>query len=336
MAAIPTTMRAVQWTTTKGGIEKNLSVNPTAPLPKQASSLPEGHTLVKVAYTTVNPVDHKFPDHLPFLFSKPSIPCLDFSGIVHSTANSLFKPGDRICGRTSPLTNGALADYLVVVSKSCIPVPAAIDLKTAACLGTVGLTAYQSLEPYIKTGSRVLINGASGGTGTFGIQIARALGAVHVTAVCSGANAEFCKSLGADKVVDYKTEDVVATLRATGMMYDHVVDNNSLKLFDSCEAFLKPDGTYLTIAASPSLAVLLDVAKAMLLPAFLGGVRRPFKMLATTDDVQALTKIAHWVAGGTVKVIVGDELDMSEAGSAFAKFKAGGTRGKMVIKVGGE
>lgn len=219
---LPDTMRAAQWTTTSGGIDKNLRLNPAAALPRNAHSLPKHSTLVKVAYATPNPVDYKLAETLPFIFSKPAIPCLDYSGVVVDSTLPHLKTGELVFGKTEPPAFGALAEYLVVDKEGCVPLPDDVSLKDAACVGVVGLTAYQCLAPYVKEGGKVFINGGSGGTGTFGIQIAKALGC-QVTTTCSGPNVELCKSLGADAVIDYRSEDPVAALKRAGKQYDLVV-----------------------------------------------------------------------------------------------------------------
>lgn len=139
---LPSTMRASQWTTASGGIEKNLKLNTDAPLPKKAKSLGAGQTLVKVAYTTVNPVDFKLAEFFPFVFSKPATPCLDFSGQVAATTLPHVKAGDLVLGKAGPSSYGAAAEYLVVGKDSIAPLPNNVPLDQAACVGVTGLTAY--------------------------------------------------------------------------------------------------------------------------------------------------------------------------------------------------
>ena len=269
---LPATMRASQWTTTHGGIEKNLKMNPTAPLPKNANNLPADHTLVKVLYTTPNPVDYKLADTLPFIFSKPATPCLDFAGRVVATTLPHLKPGELVFGATAPPVFGAAAEYLIVGKSQLAPIPDGVDPKDAATMGIVGLTAYQTIAPFVKAGSKVLINGGSGGTGTFGVQIAKALGC-EVTTTCSGANVDLVKSLGADKVIDYRSEDVLTSLKRSGTQYDLIVDNvfATPDLYWNAHHYLKPSGHFVTIAGSPSINSIVTMAKIFLWPRVLGG-----------------------------------------------------------------
>ena len=122
-STLPTTMKAMQWTTTSGGIEKNLKFNSEATLPKDAKSLPKNSTLIKVAYTTLNPVDHKLAEN-PLMstlwFSKPAIACADFSGTVVETTLSHLKPGDKVFGKSDPPIFGALGEYMMVYGSEAI------------------------------------------------------------------------------------------------------------------------------------------------------------------------------------------------------------------------
>ncbi|KAK3068199.1 hypothetical protein LTR53_014428 [Teratosphaeriaceae sp. CCFEE 6253] len=335
--AIPSTMRASQWKTTKGGIEHNLALNPSAPLPKNAHALPKDSTLVKVAYSTPNPIDYKLADMLPFIFTKPATPCLDYAGTVVATTLAHLKPGEAVFGKTEPPAFGALAEYIVVGKAGCVPVPNGVSLKDAACVGVVGLTSYQSIAPYVKPGDKVLINGGSGGTGTFGIQIAKALGC-YVTATCSGANVELCRRLGADEVIDYRANDVLASLKRSGRQYDLIYDCvfATPALYWQSQHYLKPTGTYLTIAGSPSVGNILDLLKVFLWPAVLGGGQRKFAFHTVASKPVDFEAIAKMMAEGQVKAVIEREFTLEQAGEAFAHLKSGRTKGKLVIEVAGE
>ncbi|KAI6823810.1 NAD(P)-binding protein [Hortaea werneckii] len=334
---LPLNMRAAQWHTTSGGIEKNLELNTEAATPKNAGSLPADHTLVKVLYSTPNPIDYKVADTLPFIFSKPATPCLDFAGKVVATKLPHLKPGEMVFGKTEPPAFGCLGEYVVVGKEGVVPLPPDVDPKQAACVGVTGLTAYQCIVPFAKPGNKIFINGGSGGTGTWGIQIAKAIGC-EVTTTCSGANVELCKSLGADKVIDYRSEDVLSSLKRSGTQFDLVVDNvfPGPEMYWACPSFLKESGRYITIAGTPSVGSILDLLKVFLWPSFLGGGQRPFQFVMVQSSAEQYVQIGKWMEEGKVKAVIEQEFRLDEAGKAFERLKSGRTRGKLVIKVAGE
>jgi NADPH:quinone reductase-like Zn-dependent oxidoreductase len=337
---LPSTMRAVQWTSITGGIEKNLEVNTTAPVPTLPTKSTEPSTLVKVAYSSINPVDYKLPEFAVFRalkMSTPAIPAGDFAGTVVQTTLPGLKPGDLVFGRSDPPDFGALAEYVVVNGReNVVKLPKGVSMQEAATLGVAGLTAYQCIAPYTKEGSKVFINGGSGGTGTFGIQIAKILGC-RVTATCSGANVELCQSLGADEVIDYRTTDVVRHLQRQGTQYDLLVDNvGSLELYWSAHDYLKADGLYINIAGTATLAHVVNVLKVSYTPAWLGGGQRAAMFLRRKSNADDFAKIAQWIAEGRLRPVVEKVYGLDEAGEAFARLKAGRSKGKLVIKVAGE
>ncbi|KAG7104811.1 Quinone-oxidoreductase like protein [Verticillium longisporum] len=212
-------MKAWQFTA-HGPITKTLRLATDVPRP-DAASLQPGQVLVKVASAGLNPVDYKMPElglAARAMFSFPKIPCGDLSGTVVAIGEGVegLKAGDHVVGWLKPFSSaGALSEYAVLDKESCVRLGDGADLDEAAGALTTGLTALQSIQPYVKAGDRVFINGGSGGTGTHGIQIAKLLGC-HVTVSCSTAKVDFCRGLGADEVIDYKKEDVVASLIKQG------------------------------------------------------------------------------------------------------------------------
>lgn len=139
---------------------------------------------------SLNPVDYKLPE-LPLIgrlaIPKPATPGLDFSGtIVLSTPTSRLQPGTRVFGKLEPKQQfGTLGEYVVGSSEGTVAVPGGIGMAEASTLGVCGLVTYQALTRHVREGMRVLVNGGSGGTGTFAVQIAKALGA-EVVVTCSG------------------------------------------------------------------------------------------------------------------------------------------------------
>ena len=329
-------MRASQWTTNADGIERDMKLNKEAPLPKNASSLPAGHTLVKVAYSTVNPFDYKVaetPVVGQHILTKPSTPGLDFAGTVVETKRTDLKAGDRVFGRTDPPIFGCLAEYVVVREAGIFPVPEGVSLRDASTAGIADLAAYQSIIPFINSESSVFINGGSGGTGHFGIQFAKAAGC-HVTTTCSSSNIPFCKQLGADEVVDYTQVDLISELKQRCKQYDLIVDNvfNNRDLYWQCHHYLKPAGTFAT-PGDTKPAALKDLALAHVLPGWLGGGQRKFAFIRNEPNQKDFEQIAKWMQQGKVKPFIQEEYSLEDAGKAYEKLKSGRTRGKIVVKV---
>jgi NADPH:quinone reductase-like Zn-dependent oxidoreductase len=337
---LPSTMRAVQWTSITGGIEKNLNVNTTAPVPAVPTNSTGPSTLVKVAYSSINPVDYKLPELSVFRalkMSTPAIPAGDFAGTVVHTNLPGFSPGDQVFGRSDPPYFGALAEYVLANGReNVVKLPEGVSMQDAATLGVAGLTAYQCIAPYIKEGSKVFINGGSGGTGTFGIQIAKILGC-RVTTTCSSANVELYRALGADEVIDYKTTDVVKHLQRQGSQYDLLVDNvGSLEVYWNAHDYLKADGLYINIAGTATLAHVVNVLKVSYLPAWLGGGQRAAMFLRRESNADDFAKVAQWIAEGKLRPVVEKVYGFDESAEAFARLKTGRSRGKLVVKVAAE
>ncbi|ETN36316.1 uncharacterized protein HMPREF1541_08593 [Cyphellophora europaea CBS 101466] len=332
--SVPSTMKAAR-RVGNGYLADSLQVDTDVPWPKNANALPPKHVLVKVAYTSLNPVDAKIPDApLVGRLAFKGIPCFDYAGTVVRSSDAKFKEGQRVFGQTEIPNFGACAEYLVVSSKSCFLLPDEVKLEDAATIGIAGLTAYQCLVPFVGKGDTVLINGGSGGTGTFGIQIAKVIGC-SVTAICSGANAELCKSMGADEVIDYRSQDVVDVLKQGGQRYDLMVDNvfADAKLYWSCHEYLKPSGRYLTIAGGPDFQFITRYMSVSLWPSFLGGGQRSFKFLAAATQSQDYEQLANWVADGVLKPVIEQVYAIEDVREAFKRLGTGRVRGKLVIKI---
>lgn len=335
-SSLPSTMKAAAWDSNVGGIHKHIKLTNSWPLPKNAKNLPQGATLVRVSHATINPVDYKVPE-IPIVgrlvFGK-GVPGLDYSGTVVESTSSQLKPGEPVFGSLAPPNFSTLGEYIVATKEGCVPIPDGVQPKDAATLGIAGLTAYQTVVPFIKPGSKVFINGGSGGVGTFQIQIAKILGA-HVTVTCSGPNVELVKSLGADEVIDYRTENVVHTLTRKGQQYDLIADNvfNSADIYWSSHKYLKTEGRYVTIAGNAQFSVIKDMLSIMFWPKALGGGQRKFQFVTCAADAAQYAELAKWLAEGKLKTVIEKEYELEQAGEAFERLKSGRTRGKLVIKV---
>ncbi|KAF5536658.1 zinc alcohol dehydrogenase [Fusarium mexicanum] len=334
---LPSMMKAVR-RKGSGPLETTLAINDQDPMPKHTNNLPPGHVLVKVAYTSLNPFDYKVAE-APVIgtWAFKGIPCLDFAGTVVRSTDSEFQEGSKVFGQTQPMNFGACAQYIVVAAQLCNRVPENVGLEDAATFGIAGLTAYQMIVPFIGNGGgrkKILINGGSGGLGTYAIQIAKALGC-YVTATCSGANTDLCREIGADEVINYQAKDVVDTLKQSGKQYDLIVDPifSDLRLYWESHQYLDPRGSYVTVLGGLNLKVVKQLMTIFLWPRALGGGQRPFQIIGRSPSRCDYTQLAEWTNDGVVKPVIEQIYDMEDIGAAFERIKSGRARGKLVVRI---
>jgi len=215
--------------------------------------------LVKVFASSLNWIDLHFLTGTPFLARfmaglfkpKNQVLGIDLAGVVEATGASVtrFWPGDAVFGSSR---HGCFAEYASVSEADLLAKPANLTFEEAASVMGAAVTALHALyaPDGIQPGKKVLINGASGGVGTFAVQIAKALGA-EVTGVCSTQNLDMVRRIGADSVIDYTREDFTQN----GELYDLIFDVVAKRSFSKCKRALKPDGVYVTTEFSPALAL---------------------------------------------------------------------------------
>jgi alkaline phosphatase D len=196
------------------------------------------------------------------------------------------------------------------------------------------MTEWGCIVPYVKEGSKVFIHGGSGGTGTFGIQIAKALGC-HVTTSCSTGNVSLCKSIGADEVIDYKTANVSEELKKKGQVFDLVVDNvgDPNDLYIAANTFLKSTGKFNLVGFQMSLAGIASTASRMLWPGFLGGGKRSLVIAMVQNEYNAYVQLGKWMQEGKLKAVIDSTYEYSDAPKAFERLKTGHAKGKVVVHV---
>lgn len=188
--SIPATMRAWQWLACTTTLEESIHMNESAPLPTENRPLSSGESLIQVYAAALNQVDYKLAE-LPVVgrmaIPKPATPGLDFAGkVMRVGPDCNVSVGQMVFGKLEPRQQfGTLGEYIIGSNAGTVPIPQGVTTDEAATLGVCGLVTYQCIAPNVKSGDRVLINGGSGGTGTFAIQIAKALGC-QVTTTCSG------------------------------------------------------------------------------------------------------------------------------------------------------
>ena len=345
-------MDAWEYTTARAPLFKYMRLATSAQKPP-SDPLPPNKNLVRVTHAALNPVDYKIAE-LPavggFVAKAPATLAIDYAGRIEKLGpgqdQTGLQVGQKVFGRLDmPTKFGTLAQYTVVPAEGTVPLPDGVDPTHAAAIGTAGITAYQCLQPFLKDRlaktdaekPRVFINGGSGGTGTFGIQIAKALGC-HVTTTCSTANVELCRSLGADEIIDYKSQDVSQALIEKGQTqkFDHVVDNvgSPLELYKASDKFMSPQGKYTQVGAEFSLAAMGNMTSRMMRPGFLGGGKTPFQLVQCKSSRNDFKQIAQWVQEGKVKVILEPEkFTWNDVPKAYEKVQSGRTKGKIVIEV---
>lgn len=331
------TMRAWLYTSTSGGLEKNLKLSEATVKP-----ISKDQVLVKVHSTSLNPADYKVPELgmvARLAISTPAAPCMDFAGTIAEVganvkAADAFRVGEKVFGRSGPQQHGALGEVIVAKPDGLASLPEGVSEGDASTVGTAGLTAYQSVVPHVKAGDKVFINGGSGGTGTFGIQFAKALGC-HVTTSCSSKNVELVKSLGADEVIDYTKEDVIEALKSKGQVFKHVVDNvgSPAGLYKAADLYLVPDGKFVQVGAEISLGTMSSLASRSLLPSVLGGGKRSFLVMMVQTKHDDYVHIGKLMQEGKVKAVVDETFEYKDAPKAFEKLKTGRSRGNIVVTV---
>lgn len=330
-------MYAWQFKTTSGGMENNLYL-PAAGVPKP--HITDDQVLVEVYSAALNPADYKVPELglvARGVVPSPSTPGMDFCGKVCETGHKAasYHVGQMIYGVCSgPLGHGSLGQYIAVSKETIAAVPTGLKVDHMAGVGVAGLTAYQSIVPNVKSGDKVFINGGSGGTGIFGIQIAKALGC-HVTTACSSANIELCKSLGADEIIDYKSMDLVETLKKEGQVFSLVVDNvgTPSNLYKECHHFVVHHGKFAQVGAEMGVSSAIQHVSNMLLPGILGGGRRKYEFVVLKAKHEALVQLAKWIDEGKVQTIIDSVWEYDDAPRAFEKLKTHRAKGKVVVHV---
>src|SRR2546423_40247 len=256
----------------------------------------------------------------------------DFAGVVEAVGKSVteFKAGDEVFG----VKWGAIAEYVCVLeNRGIVSKPANISFEQAGAVGVAGLTALQGLRNAgkIHAGQKVLINGASGGVGTFALQIAKAFG-TEVTAVCSTRNVEMARSLGADHVIDYTKEDFTKS----DQRYDLLFDNVGNRSFSERRQILKPDGVCVLAglgsmgAIDDSLSPNAGIFAASLQSRF---VSQRFVRDTTTFNKANPTFLRSLMAEGKVTPVVEKTYPVGETAEAVRYLQQGHVRGKIVINL---
>lgn len=305
----------------------------------------DGELLVRVRAASVNPYDWHVMTGLPYFMRlqtglrtpKRQGTGADFAGIVEATGGNVtrFRPGDEVYGivdgdvpGTPLLQLGTFAEYVKVSEEWAEPKPARLSFEEAAAVPLAALTALQGLCRFgdVRPGQEVLVNGASGGVGTFAVQMAKAFGA-RVTGVCSTRNVDLVRSLGADHVVDYTREDYT---HAAGS-YDLMLDNVGNRSLSENRRVVKPGGRYLVSFGQIRhrwLGPMAYILRMSIVSRFVGQTMRTLDQERSTEDLPEVTEL---IEAGTVTPVIDRTYPLIEAPDALHYLGGEHARGKVVV-----
>jgi NADPH:quinone reductase-like Zn-dependent oxidoreductase len=297
----------------------------------------DDEVLVRVRAAAVNPADWAIMGGLPYIarpvyggLRKPKnrVRGTDVAGEVEAVGTSVtrFRPGDAVFGWCT----GAFAEYASVSDDALEPKPTNLTLEQAAAAPLAGFVALQALRDKgkVRAGQKILVNGASGGIGTFAVQIAKSFGA-DVTGVCSTRNVDLVRSIGADHVIDYTREDFTQT----GQRYDLILDNVGNHSLSDLRQALTAAGTLVPNSGGFDnrwFASLGRVVSALVVSPFVSQTLRPFVMSPKHADLGVLKNLME---AGNVTPVIDRTYPLSEVPQALGYVGGGHARGKVVITV---
>jgi len=297
----------------------------------------DNEVLVKVRAAAVNPLDWHYMRGSPYIMrligaglGKPENIRLgvDFAGTVEAVGRNvkLFKPGDDVFGGG----DGAFAEYITIrEDRALVLKPANLTFEEAAAMPIAAITALQALRDkgQVKPGQKVLVNGASGGVGTFAVQIAKSFGA-EVTGVCSTRNLEMVRSLGADHVIDYKQDDYTEN----GQRYDLILDMVGNHSLSENRQVLNPEGILVMVGGSKGnwIAPLIGPIKALFYSPFVG---QEFVLFIASMRIEDLTVLGELAKTQKVIPVIDRSYRLNDLPAAIRYSEEGHARGKIVINV---
>jgi NADPH:quinone reductase-like Zn-dependent oxidoreductase len=296
----------------------------------------DDEVLVRVLAASVNPRDWHYLRGLPYLLRPVALRVPEDGGLGSDVAGRVeavgravtrFRPGDEVFAF---VRKGGFAEYTCVPEDVLGPKPANLSFEQAAAVPLAALTALQGLRDHgrARPGQRVLIIGASGGVGTFAVQLAKRFGA-EVTGVCSTRNLELVRSLGADHVVDYTREDFAGN----GRRYDLIFQLAGARSPAGCRRALAPKGQLILSSGEgpgPWIGPLGRMLQAVVLSPFVNQRLGAFEARPDGDDLRALTEL---IEAGRVAPVIDRTYPLAETPAALRYLETGHARGKVVITV---
>ncbi len=293
----------------------------------------DGEVLVRVHAASIHVGDHLIMTGRPFLMRmatglrrpKQPIPGTDIAGTVEAVGSGVtrFKAGDEVFGWTS----GAFAEFASTPEEHLATKPATLSFEQAAAVGVSATTALQLLRDQgkVKAGQKVLINGASGGVGTYAVQVAKAYGA-EVTGVTSSRNADMVRSIGADHVVDYAREDFTKGTER----YDFILDNVANHSLGEMRRALAPTGMLLPNGGGHTGGGTGRLIRATIASMFIRGQGRPSVKFQNAADLAALVEL---IEAGKISPVVDRAYPLAETAAAIRHVGTGRARGTVVITI---
>jgi NADPH:quinone reductase-like Zn-dependent oxidoreductase len=312
------------------------------PMPKIGAN----DVLIKIIAASINPIDLKTKDGGLKMLLKYEMPLIlgsDFSGIITEVGAAItnFKVGDPVYGRVQKNRIGTFAEYIAVAQGDIAIKPANLTFEEAAAIPLVGLTSYQALHDImkIKPNQKVLIQAGSGGIGTIAIQLAKMLGA-YVATTTSAKNFELVKSLGADQVIDYQTENFYDKLHD----YDYVFDTQGGKILENAFKIIKPGGKVVSISGLPNERFAEEYHLPLWKKLAFRLVTRNLTKLEKTSQAdyhflfmkpsgKQLETLRTYLEAGTLKPVIDRIIPFSEIADAFNYSHSGKAKGKIILKI---
>ncbi len=298
----------------------------------------DDHVLVRIRAACVNPYDWRLLRANPYLvrlmkgLRRPRqavVAGADMAGVVESVGRDVtrFRPGDEVYAESDA---GCFAEYVSVGEERVAPKPANLTFEQAAAVPMAAMTALQGLRNVgrIEEGQRVLVNGASGGVGSFAVQLAKALGAAEVTGVCSTRNVELVRSIGADDVVDYTQDDFTRS----GQRYDLLLDTVGNHSIGAFRRALARKGTFVIAGGGGGrwLGPVPQLLKGKLLSPFVSQRIVTFVCKPNRKDLEYLKEL---IEAGKVMPVIDRTYQFAEAPDAIRYLEGGHARGKVVVTV---
>lgn len=298
-----------------------------------------GDVLIEVKAAAINPIDKLIIlGHLQGMLPipLPSTIAYDVSGVVVEKGEDVsnFKLGDLVYSRVPQEQMGTIAEYVAVNNAAVSVKPGNISFEEAASLPLAGLTAKQSLDyAGVKANDKVLIHAGSGGVGSLAIQYAKAKGA-YVYTTTSTTNVEWVKALGADRVIDYKTEDYKTIVKEVDVVFDTLGQNYTLEAFE----LIKEGGKVVTVigALDEDTAKMFGMADYKLpeeIAQLIQTKKATYKYIFMQPNGVHLTEIKSLVEAGKIKAVIDKVYPFSESVEAFTHLASGRAKGKIVIKM---